>query len=400
MRTLLLNAFLFPCVLCAMLGCGEDELSPAPDNSDDKEAETPFSSIPNRFVGTWYAEDNEGPLDENWDQGSFQGQQGFKDFRTFIFTQDGKDAIEYTSEVVNVVDEIKMYMYRLTGTLTYDAGSSTLKFHAQAGKMRVFSNKYDGYKEVAIAQKDIQAYTTALIGAEATEYNSSANYLTAKRLDGAMELSAKYKKADGNISPGQPDDYREPPASGSYVQIGSQYYPTVAVGDLEWMSVNYAGAGGIKDYAKPQFGTFYKFIDLAGIPVPDGWRIPTKQDFKDLLASQEIELNDWESTDGSHLESKKRLGYLMSSTGWLKEDGFANNKSGFNAVPANLRVTNGNPHGEGSNCLLWTSETDDEGNPVVFKIIQLPSDTYAAFSPQVLGYNPAHIPLRLVKEKD
>lgn len=169
---------------------------------------------------------------------------------------------------------------------------------------------------------------------------------------------------------------------------------------MEWMSVNYAGLGGIKDSSKPEYGTFYKYMDLDEIQIPDGWRIPTKQDYLKLLDSQGIEFDEvWGSTDGEDLESKKLLGQLMSATGWLKEDGFAHNKSGFNAVPANLQVTNGTPHGEGSNCLLWISELDEEGHPVVFKIIQFPSDTFAAFGPFIIGFNPAHIPVRLVRDK-
>jgi uncharacterized protein (TIGR02145 family) len=401
MKTLFLNLLLYPLLASMMFGCDPEEFSPAPDENEGEDIETPFTSIPDKFVGTWFDENNEGPLSENWEEGTFQGEQGFKDFRTFVLTKDGKNAVEYTTEVMNVVDEVKQYSYKMTGTLTYDASSSTIQFHAQSGKMRIFSNKYEGYKEHDIVQKDVDAYSTVLTQSEATTYSSSTNYLTAKRIDGGLELSVKYVKADGSPSPGDggSSDYSKPPTTGTYVQIGNQYYPTVTIGDLEWMSVNYAGLGGITDSSKPHYGTFYKFMDLDEIPVPDGWRIPTKQDYKELLASQEIELEDWESTDGSDLESKKRLGYLMSATGWLKEDGLANNKSGFNAVPANLRVTEGNPHGEGTNCLLWTSETDQEGHPVVFKIIQFPTDTYAAFGPQVIGYNPAHIPVRLVKDK-
>lgn len=401
MKTLFLKPLQFLLLGSLILGCDPEEYSPMPDEDDGEVSETPFTNIPDKFVGTWFDENNEGPLTKNWEEGTFQGQQGFKDYRTLVLTKDGKNAIEYSTEVINVSDETKQYSYRLTGTLTYDASSSTIKFYAQSGKMRVFSNKYEGYKEYDIIQKDIKAYTTVFHQAEATTYSSSTNYLTAKRLDGELELSVKYIKSDGNPAPGGGDspDYSEPPATGSYVQISNQYYPTVTIGALEWMSVNYAGQGGITDSSKPQYGTFYKFMDLDEIPVPDGWRIPTKQDYKALLASQEIEMDEWESTDGADLESKKRLGYLMSATGWLKEDGLANNKSGFNAVPANLRVTEGNPHGEGTNCLLWTSETDGEGHPVVFKIIQFPSDTYAAFGPQVIGYNPAHIPVRLVRDK-
>lgn len=89
----------------------------------------------------------------------------------------------------------------------------------------------------------------------------------------------------------------------------------------------------------------------------------------------------------------------MSATGWLKQDGYANNQSGFNAVPANLRVLNGNPHGEGANCVLWTSDLDKEEIPLAFTIIQLPSDTYASIRTYPPGYNPPHLPVRFVRDK-
>src|SRR5690606_599434 len=180
---------------------------------------------------------------------------GFKDFRTFVLTKDGKNAVEYTTEVMNVSDEVKQYSYKMTGTLTYDANSSTIQFHAQSGKMRIFSNKYEGYKEHDIVQEDVDAYSTILTQAEATTYSSSTNYLTAKRIDGGLELSVKYVKMGDAPSPGggSSSDYSKPPTTGTFVQIGNQYYPTVTTGDLEWMSVNYAGLGGITDSSKPHY---------------------------------------------------------------------------------------------------------------------------------------------------
>lgn len=392
--------FLF--IIFGFAGCTVEDSDPEGPDPTDNEVETPFTEIPDEFVGTWYADHNESPLNTNWEQGTFQGEQGFREFRTLVLTKDGKNAVEYTTEIMNVLDEVKQYFYQLSGSLTFNSQNRTLTFFPQKGKMRVFSNKYTGYKESDISRQDILAYSTVITNSEATTYSSSPNYLTGNRIDGEIPVSSRYIKVDGNQPDGEtPDGYDNPPATGSYVQIGSQYYPTVLIGDLEWMSVNYAGTGGIKVSSKPEYGTFYKYMDLGDIQVPEGWRIPSKQDFKDLLVSQEIEFDEvWESTDGDDLESKKKLGQLMSSSGWLKEDGFANNKSGFNAVPANLQVSNGSPHGEGSNCLLWTSETDEEGHPVVFKIIQLPSDTYAAFGPSVIGFNPAHMPVRLVKDKN
>ncbi|MDO1449895.1 FISUMP domain-containing protein [Rhodocytophaga aerolata] len=404
MNNLFSKTVLYVCFALSMLSCEEKEAElEIPGENNSGGIETPVSAIPQEYTGTWYAEHNQGPLSKNWEEKTFQGEQGWKEFRTLVITRDGKNAVEYTTKIMNVLDEVKQYSYKISGTLTYHSSPSTITFHAQRGKMRVFINKYAGYKESDISLKDLENYKTVLAHAQATTYTTSQNFLTAKRLDGGMEISARYLKADG--SSGIPGDggnanpYSVPPASGTYVQMGNHYYPTVKIGKLEWMSVNYAGPGGIKNTEKPQYGTFLKHADLEQLQIPAGWRIPTKKDFLDLLDSQGIEFNEvWGTTDGSDLESKKRLGYLMATTGWLKRDGFANNRSGFNAVPGNLMVSNGNPHGEGTNCLLWTSEIDEEGNPVSFRLIQLPSDTYASFGASVTGFNPPHIPLRLVKD--
>ncbi|WP_187261073.1 FISUMP domain-containing protein [Pontibacter beigongshangensis] len=393
---------LFSALLAFCICSCEVEDNP-PKVVDDEVADSPHTEIPEEFVGTWFADHNDGPLSDNWEQGAFQGEQGFREFRTLVFTKNGKNAIEYTTEISNVGDEEKKRFYKLTGTLEYKSNPASITFHAQSGKMRVFSNKYAGYQESDIVKKDIMAYTTVLLNPEATTFSSSTNYLNAKLLDGTMQLTVKYRKVGGGTGTpggGTADPYAAPPATGTYVQIGSQYYPTVRIGNLEWMSANYAGAGGIKDAGKPQYGTYYKYADLKDIQIPEGWRMPTKQDYLNLLQSQGIAFDEvWETTDGSDLQSKKLLGQLMATTGWLKLDGYASNKSGFNAVPANLRVSNGNPQGEGANCLLWTANSDAEENPVAFKIIQLPSDTYASFGPYITGFNPPHLPVRFVRQK-
>jgi uncharacterized protein (TIGR02145 family) len=399
-RGLILSAFCF----FAVCSCDTEDSTPTPaDPVVDEVPNTPFTEIPDEFVGTWFANHNPGPLTTHWAQGTFQGELGFSESRTMVFTKNGKEAVEYTTEVVDLAGEVKQSFFKLTGTLEYKTNPNSITFHARSGKMRVYSNKYTGYKEYDIIKKDLEAYESILVNPEATTFTSSTNYLNAKRVDGATQLTVKYRKADGGTNTpggGTNDPYATPPATGTYVKIGNQYYPTVTIGNLEWMSVNYAGTGGIKNSSKPQYGTYFKHADLKDIEIPAGWRIPTKQDYRNLLASQGIAFDEvWETTNGADLESKKLLGQLMATTGWLKQDGFANNKSGFNAVPANLQVTNGNPQGEGSNCLLWTSDLDAEGAPVAFKIIQFPSDTFASFGPYITGFNPPHIPVRLVKNK-
>lgn len=405
LKSMLPSLLLAAMVVLTCSGCDKDDAKPADPTdpttpSDGGGIETPFTAIPAKFVGTWFIDHNQGPLSANWEQGTFQGEQGFREFRTIVMTADGKNAVEYTSDVSNVGDEVKQRLYKMTGTLEHK--DNTITFHAKSGKMRVFSNKYTGFKESDIIAKDVQAYKTIYINPEASTYTNTQNFMTAKRVDGDMQQSVRFKKVEGGTStPTNPDGlYSQPPATGTYVQIGDKYYPTVTIGNLEWMSVNYAGPGGLSDSENPEYGTFLKHQDVKDIQVPAGWRLPTKQDYLALLKSQGIVYDEvWESTDGSDVQSKRLLGQLMAATGWLKQDGYANNKSGFNAVPANLMVTNGNPHGKGTNCLLWTSNIDEEDNPVVFKIIQLPSDTYSSFSGQPVGYNPPHIPVRFVRNK-
>jgi uncharacterized protein (TIGR02145 family) len=227
--------------------------------------------------------------------------------------------------------------------------------------------------------------------------------MRANRALGSQTYSVKYHKVEGPATPGNPTTpgglYSAPPATGTYLQIASQYYPTVTIGNLEWMAVNYAGTGGIKDTDKPQYGTFYKWMDLKDIPVPAGWRIPTKADYLALLKSQGLVLTSWESTDGEDVASKKLLGQLMATSGWLKQDGYATNKSGFGALPANYKAQDAKPNGEGTRCVLWTSEVNSSDSPIVFQIVQLPGETYASFTLFPLGYYPQHLPLRLVRNK-
>jgi uncharacterized protein (TIGR02145 family) len=316
-------------LLALSLSSCEEKNDPAPNPgppTEGGEIEKPFTAIPDEFVGTWYADHNENPLTINWEQGTFQGESGFREFRTMVLTKDGQNAVEYTTSVHNLTDEVKHYFYKITGTLEYKTNPTSLTFHAQSGKMRVYSSKSTGYKESDIVKKDMEAYATVFQNPSATTFTSSTNFLDAKRLDGAIPVSVKYKKVDKNTptTPQNPADlYATPPASGTYVKMGSHYYPTVSIGTQEWMAVNYAGPGGIKNATKPHYGTFIKYLDLKDIPVPAGWRLPTKQDYIKLIRSQGIAYSEvWESTDGDDLESKKLLGNLMATTGWLKQDGF------------------------------------------------------------------------------
>ncbi len=412
----LINLFIYisfsVLITVTLSSCELDDVDPDPGNTEEPPTteepggeeipNTPFTSIPDELVGTWYTSANENPLTINWKEGTFQGETGFQEFRTMVFAKDGKNAIEYYTETYGSGRGV---MFKRIGTLVYTENPRTLAFHVQSGMVRIFKPGIPGYEEIDHIDDEWPAYESKLIDMEVTSYTNSTNYLFAKRSKGVDEYawSVQYTKVDDDTQneeiPSPIHLYDTPPATGTFVEIDSKYYPTVTIGNQEWMSVNYAGIGGLYDSKKLHYGTFFKSMDLKDVSIPTGWRLPSKQDYITLLESQGLVLADWGSTDGEDLPSKKRLGQLMATTGWLKEDGYATNTSGFNAVPASTKVLGGDPNGEGTNCYLWTSDVDSNENPIAFEIIQLSSATYASFSSVPIGYYPQHLPLRLVKDK-
>ncbi|UOQ68995.1 hypothetical protein [Hymenobacter volaticus] len=78
-------------------------------------------------------------------------------------------------------------------------------------------------------------------------------------------------------------------------------------------------------------------------------------------------------------------------------------KTGFIALPAIIGVLDGtvNPHGEGSNRLLWTSERDDYNRPLTFRIVQMTATTRANIVPDALAIvvTTAHLAVGFVRHK-
>jgi uncharacterized protein (TIGR02145 family) len=394
-------------LLSSCLGsCKQESVdSPTPNPGDGEEPSTgtpidrPFTAIPDEYVGIWYAYHNDGPLTDTWTQGTFQGEQGFREFRTMVFTADGRNAVEYTSEVYNQGDETLQIIYKITGTLVYKATPASITFHAQSGIRRTFSNKYPGYKDAAIMAKDMQNYQVVWEKPQATNMSTTTNYMTTTITDRSGRYESKYQKVSAvSTTPTAGLPSTTPITTGTSVKIGTLYYPTVRIGNQEWLVTNYAGPGSLNERNKPQYGTFMEYADLAKIPLPAGWRIPSRQDYTSLLESQGITVYDW-GTNGEDVTSKRLLGQLMATDEWTKKDGYANNKSGFNAMPADVRRPRGVNNGEGTNCILWISDRSSEDNPMSFSLIQLPGDTYATFGQQVIGYGPMLIPVRLVRDR-
>lgn len=399
--------FLLLTLLSTALGSCKHESTdspvPSPGGGDEPSTGTPidkpFTAVPDELVGTWFASHNEGPLTETWANGTFQGEQGFREFRTMVFTADGRNAIEYTTQTYNYQGETLQIIYKLTGTLVYKASPASITFHAQSGIRRTFSNKYSGYKDAAIIAGDMQAYQIVWEKPQATNMSSATNYLTATINTESGRFESKYQKVSTvSTTPTAGLPSTTPITTGTSVKIGTLYYPTVKIGNQEWLATNYAGPGSLTERNKPQYGTFLEYADLANIQLPAGWRIPSRQDYTTLLESQGLTVYDW-GTNGEDVASKRLLGQLMATNAWTKKDGYANNKSGFNAMPADVRRPKGVNYGEGTNCTLWISDRNNEDSPMSFNIIQLPGDTYASFTSQAISYVPMLIPLRLVRDR-
>jgi uncharacterized protein (TIGR02145 family) len=142
-----------------------------------------------------------------------------------------------------------------------------------------------------------------------------------------------------------------------------QSYDVVKIGDLKWMAenLNFETAGSFCPEGDARnckrLGRLYSWAEARSV-CPDGWRLPTKEDFESLVAAQSSSL----SRAGAALKSRD---------GWFKK-GNGSDEFGFNALPAGYRgailkaddgaVTGGKFDGIGGYAYFW-SATEDAENP-------------------------------------
>lgn len=168
--------------------------------------------------------------------------------------------------------------------------------------------------------------------------------------------------------------------------IEGTIYQTVKIGNQWWMAENlkvgkfrdgsaipyilgtasntlWAEAEGpARTYAQDTLrGFLYNFDvveDERGI-APEGWRVPTDEDWKILesyigMESAEVNATAWRGTfEGALLASK-------NSVGWGLGDMFGQDEYGFNAIPAGCRIQDGRRNVSGEVAFWWTSSTNDD----------------------------------------
>lgn len=133
--------------------------------------------------------------------------------------------------------------------------------------------------------------------------------------------------------------------------INGLTYPTTVVGGREWLSVDYLGPGRMSHPNEYPNGTFYPilahycFADIMAQSLPEGWRVPTFEDWQGLL----------DAVGGANLGGKlKAVGVIP---------GFSSRLVPFQFLPPNI-------DGEGAfGVNIWPSGYYDDGpRPAPFGI--------------------------------
>ncbi|WP_173468495.1 fibrobacter succinogenes major paralogous domain-containing protein [Fibrobacter succinogenes] len=147
-----------------------------------------------------------------------------------------------------------------------------------------------------------------------------------------------------------------------------QSYDVVKIGSLTWMAenLNYetetsACPDGDSRNCK-RLGQLYTWVDAKTV-CPEGWRLPTNEDFAQILA---------QSHDGEPgVVSNETGAKLKSRNGWFKK-GNGTDEFGFNALPAGYRsavlkaddgtIAGGKFDGIGGYAYFWSATEDTENS--------------------------------------
>lgn len=127
-------------------------------------------------------------------------------------------------------------------------------------------------------------------------------------------------------------------------------YPILVIGNQVWTTVNHSGPGGASYNAtgdKQEYGKYYAFEEVIAIPLPEGWRLPTKQDYIELAQHEGVTFT------GNQAINQEAIKRLVSVSNWRSIPG--TNASGFNARPAGYIFQN-QPPLDGEIAEFWTKE--------------------------------------------
>ena len=144
-----------------------------------------------------------------------------------------------------------------------------------------------------------------------------------------------------------------------------QSYDVVKIGNLTWMAenLNFETAGSFCPEGDSRnckrLGRLYSWAEARSV-CPEGWRLPTKEDFESLVAVTSGEVAQSLSPSIVPSPSQSRAGAaLKSRDGWFKK-GNGSDALGFNALPVGYRSADGKFDGIGGYAYFWSATEDSE----------------------------------------
>ena len=167
-----------------------------------------------------------------------------------------------------------------------------------------------------------------------------------------------------SVTPMSNDSETSVSSSGSFAEYGTltdsrdgKNYKTVKIGSLTWMAenLNYdnsATATGSIDSSFcydgipancEKYGRLYQEYAATAV-CPEGWRLPTADDWRDLV-------NTAKSEFGDNNGSLRAVGEWENTI--FGDNVTATNASGFSALPAGYRAKTGECDGEGTKAYFW-----------------------------------------------
>lgn len=175
------------------------------------------------------------------------------------------------------------------------------------------------------------------------------------------------------------------PERGFLTDIEGNVYQTIVIGHQEWMAENLKtttynngtkiptvtensewlslSSGAYCWYKNDEshsdiYGAFYNWFAVnTGMLCPDGWRVPTDDEWKYLEAFADTKYGIGDPVwDKSGFRGQDAGQGLMSRSGW-KLDKNGTNVLGFTALPGGERLKGS--HSMGSNGFWWTSTEND-----------------------------------------
>jgi uncharacterized protein (TIGR02145 family) len=212
--------------------------------------------------------------------------------------------------------------------------------------------------------------------------------------------------------------------TGTVTDVQGNVYKTIKIGDQWWMAENLRvtaycdgsllfkaeGGGDSLKWRNDSMGMYcpnlianyldYTRLLYNGYAIlnakklaPEGWRIPSDQDWKLLeqnlgMSAEEANKTSWR---GTHEGEKLKIKQDLSPTNWAQYgEVWGTNESGFTAVPGTFRFfdgTYGDSKGTGRNAAFFWSSTLQDGEPWYRYLDYKNANIFRYYGPKKYGFS-------------